>query len=95
MINLFLNSLKSYGLSQNVFVTTSYGALLLNREKKYRFFRYLNTFFMCLGIYISAIAIYFLNQFVLVKFDLVEIKLGVGVFFVGLYILGVTHRRLE
>lgn len=85
MLNLFLTNLVTYGLSSNLVVNSGVGVLLFGREKKYRFFRYINTLFLMLGIALSAIATYFLNKFVYAKFDLFEIKIGVLVFLVCLY----------
>lgn len=85
MINLFLTNLSAYGLSQNVFINSGYGALLIGREKKYGFFRHINILFLLLGIIISSIATYFLNQFVLIRFDLEMLKLGFAIFIAGLY----------
>jgi len=85
MFNLFLTNLQTYGLSENIFVNTGYGALLIGREKKYRFFRHINILFLMLGIFICSIATYFLQQFVFDKFDLFKIKLGVAIFLAGLY----------
>lgn len=85
MFNLFLTNLQTYGLSENIFVNTGYGALLIGREKKYRFFRHINILFLMLGIFVCSIATYFLQQFVFDKFDLFEIKLGVAIFLAGLY----------
>ena len=85
MFNVFLANLVTYGLNQNILISNGYGALVLGREKKYRFFRHLNILFMILGIAICAIAMYFFNQFVIDKFDVVEIKVGVLVLLAGLY----------
>ncbi len=85
MLNVFLANLVTYGLNQNVLISTGYGALVLGREKKYRFFRHLNILFTILGIAICAIAMYFFNQFVIDKFDIIEIKAGVLVLIAGLY----------
>lgn len=85
MLNLFLTNLANFGLNQNIFINSGYGALLTGREKKYRFFRYINVLFMILGIILCSIATYFLNQFVFVKFDITEVKLGVVILFAGLY----------
>lgn len=90
MFYLFLTNLQNYGLTQNVFVNTGYGALLIGREKKYRFFRYVNILFMMLGVLICSIVTYFINKFVFVKFDLYEIKIGVVIFFAGIYNLFVS-----
>lgn len=85
MLNLFLTNLANFGLNQNVFVNSGYGALMLGREKKYRLFRYINMLFMLLGIILCSIATYFLNQFVLLKFDILEVKIGVVILLAGLY----------
>lgn len=85
MFNLFLTNLVTYGLSSNIVINSGVGALLFGREKKYRFFRYINTLFLMLGIALCAVATYFLNKFVFTKFDLMEIKIGVLVLLVCLY----------
>ncbi len=90
MLNLFLNNLANYGLNQNIYINSGYGALLLGREKKYRFFRHLNILFLLLGIGIISIATYFFNKFVIVKFDMSEIKVGFVVILSGLYNLLVS-----
>ena len=85
MINLFLTNLMNFGLNQNIFVNSGYGAMLVGREKKYRFFRYINILFTILGIILCSIATYFLNQYVFEKFDIFEIKVGAVIFLAGLY----------
>ena len=85
MLDLFLTNLVTYGLNSNIVVNSGVGAVLFGREKKYKLFRYINTLWLMLGICISAIATYFLNEFVYLKFDLAEIKIGVLVFLVCLY----------
>lgn len=90
MLNLFLTNLATYGLSSNIVVNSGVGVLLFGREKKYTLFRYVNTLLLLLGICLSAICIYFLNQFVLMKFDLSEIKVGILVILVCLYNLLVS-----
>lgn len=85
MFDVFLANLVTYGLNQNILISTGYGAILLGREKKYRFFRHLNILFTILGIAICSIAMYFLNQFVIEKFDIIEVKVGMIVLLAGLY----------
>jgi hypothetical protein len=85
MFDVFLANLVTYGLNQNILISNGYGALVLGREKKYRFFRHLNILFTILGIAICAIAMYFFNQFVIDRFYVVEIKVGVFVLLAGLY----------
>lgn len=85
MLNLFLTNLISYGVSSNIVVNSGVGVILFGREKKYKLFRYVNTLFLLLGICLCSICIYFLNQFVLTKFDLSEIKIGILVILVCLY----------
>ena len=85
MLNLFLANLVTYGLNSNIVVNSGVGVLLFGREKKYRFFRYLNTLFLMLGIILCGIATYFLNEYVYLAFDLLEIKLGVLILLVCLY----------
>ena len=85
MLNVFLANLVTYGLNQNILVSSGYAALMLGREKKYRFFRHLNMLFTILGIAICSIAMFFINDFVISKFDVVEIKVGIAVLLAGLY----------
>lgn len=85
MFNVFLANLVTYGLNQNILVSSGYAVLLLGREKKYRFFRHLNMLFTILGIAICSIAMFFINDFVINKFDIVEIKVGIAVLLAGLY----------
>lgn len=85
MFDIFLANLVTYGLNQNILISTGYGAILLGREKKYRFFRHLNILFTILGIAICSIAMYFFNQFVIEKFDIIEVKAGMIVLLAGLY----------
>lgn len=85
MLNLFLTNLVTYGLNQNILVNSGYAALLIGREKKYRFFRHLNILFLILGIVIVSVATYYINEFVLAKFDLFEIKIGIVIFLAGIY----------
>ena len=90
MLNLFLTNLISYGVSSNIVVNSGVGVILFGREKKYKLFRYINTLFLLLGICLCSLCIYFLNQFVLTKFDLSEIKIGILVILVCLYNLLVS-----
>ncbi len=90
MLNLFLTNLQTYSLTENIFVNTGYGALLIGREKKYRLFRHINILFLMLGIFLCSLATYFLNQFVLEKFDFAELKLGLVIVLAGLYNLLVS-----
>jgi len=85
MFDVFLANLVTYGLNQNILISTGYGAILLGREKKYRFFRHLNILFTILGITICSIAMYFFNQLVIEKFDIIEVKVGMLVLLAGLY----------
>lgn len=90
MFNVFLANLVTYGLNQNILVSSGYAALLLGREKKYRFFRHLNMLFTILGIAICSIAMFFINDFGINKFDVVEIKVGIAVLLAGLYNLFIS-----
>lgn len=90
MFNVFLANLVTYGLNQNILVSSGYAALLLGREKKYRFFRHLNMLFTILGIAICSIAMFFINDFVINKFDVVEIKVGIAVLLAGVYNLFIS-----
>ncbi len=85
MLNVFLTNLVTFGLNSNIVVNSGVGVVLFGREKKYKLFRYINTLLLMLGIVLCAIATFFLNQYVYLKFDLGEIKVGVLVFLVCLY----------
>ena len=85
MLDLFLANIVIYGLNSNIVVNSGVGVLLFGREKKYKLFRYINTLFLMLGIVVCGIATYFLNKYVYLAKDLLEIKLGVLVFLVCLY----------
>lgn len=85
MLDLFLTNLVTFGLNSNIVLNSGVGVILFGREKKYKLFRYINTLFLMLGIVLCSIATYFLNQYVFLKFDLTEIKVGVLVFLVCLY----------
>ena len=55
MLNVFLTNLVTFGLNSNIVVNSGVGVLLFGREKKYRFFRYINTLFLMLGIALSML----------------------------------------
>lgn len=90
MLNLFLTNLIEFGLSSNIVVNSGTGALLFGREKKYTFFRYASVLFLILGVCICSFANYFLTNYVYVKFDICEIKVGVLVIIACLYNLLVS-----
>lgn len=90
MLNLFLTDLVTYGLNSNIVVNSGFGTLLFGREKKYKVFRYINTLFLMLGICICSLATFFLEKYVYLKFDLLEIKVGVLVIIACLYNLLVS-----
>ena len=85
MLNVFLTGLVTYGLNQNILVNTGYAPIIIGREKRYRFFRYINILFTMLGIALCSIATYFLNDLIIVKYNVSEIKVGIIVFLAGLY----------
>ena len=91
MVNLFLADLVTYGLQTNIVTNSGVGVLLFSREKKYNSFRYINTLFLMLGIAICSIATYFLDKFVLVQFDLAEIRLCVAVVIAACYHLLISR----
>ena len=90
MLDLLFANLITYGLNSNILVNSGVGVCLLGREKKYRFFRYINTLLLMLGICVCSIAVYFLNEYVLIKFDMSEAKIGVMVLLVCLFNLLVS-----
>lgn len=85
MISTFLNNLISYGLVNNVVVSTGAGVVLMQREKTYRSFRYLSCLFLILGIVICSAISYALENYVYSKFDLGFVAVTANVFFVGIY----------
>ena len=90
MFETFLSYLALYGLKENVFVCNASGPLQVQREKMYRSFRYINALFLILGIILTSIISYFLNNYVYAKYDLFEISVTVNVFVVALYNLLVS-----
>ena len=66
-------------------VNNGSGALVLQREKMYRSFRYIDSLFVIIGFAIISIISYFLNTYLFVKFDLGYVSFTVVVFLVGLY----------
>lgn len=91
MIETFLSYLALYGLKENIFVVNGSGPLQIQREKMYRKFRYVNALFLILGIIVTSLISYVLNNFVYEKFDLFYISVSVNVFIVALYHLIVAH----
>jgi len=85
MVQVILSYLILYGISSNVIVFNGSGAMLFQREKMYRSFRYVSTLFLMLGIVLSSFVAYVLNNYVYAKFDLYYIGTSVIVLFVGLY----------
>lgn len=85
MISTFLNNLISYGLVNNVVVSTGAGVVLMQREKTYRSFRYLSCLFLILGIVLCSEIAYALENYVYSKFDIGFIAVTVNVFFVGVF----------
>lgn len=85
MLNLFLTSLANFGLNNNLVINSGVGTVLFGREKQYRFFRYINLLFLLLGIIVCSFAVYFLDNYVCLKYDLSEIKVGVLILLVCLY----------
>ena len=71
MLQTFLSYLAIYGLKDNIFVMNGAGALQIQREKMYRTFRYVNALCLVLGIILTSLVSYFLNNYIYAKFDLV------------------------
>lgn len=91
MLETFLSYLALYGLKENIFVYNGSGPLQIQREKMYRSFRYINALFLILGIVLTSVISYFLNNFIYEKFDLAYISVSVNVFIVALYNLLVSR----
>ncbi len=91
MIETFLSYLALYGLKENIFVVNGSGPLQIQREKMYRRFRYINALFLILGIILTSLIAYVLNNFVYEKFDLFDISVSVNIFVVAFYHLLVAH----
>lgn len=90
MFQTFLSYLAIYGLKDNIFVMNGAGPLQIQREKMYRSFRYINALFLVLGIILTSLVSYLLNNYIYAKFDLFYINISVSVFLVALYNLGVS-----
>lgn len=90
MMDVLLSSLINAGLKSNIVVDSGVGPLLFSREKRYSLFRYISVMFLILGISVIAVAMYFLENYVLSKFGLLEFKICIAVLFAGLFNLLVT-----
>lgn len=90
MLNLFLSNLVGFGLQSNLVVNSGTGALLFGREKKYAFFRYISILFLILGVCVCSALNYFLTNYIYLKFDVMEIQVGVLTIFACLYNLLVS-----
>jgi len=90
MGNVLLSSLINVGIKSNIVVDSGVGPLLFSREKRYSLFRYISIMFLILGISVISVAMYFLQNYVLIKFDLLEFKVCIAVLFAGLYNLLIT-----
>ena len=90
MFNVLLSSLINVGVKSNIVAGNGAGPLIYTREKQYGMFRYVSVLFLILGVCLSSVAMYFLQKFVLTKFDLMEFKICIVVLLVGLFNLLVT-----
>lgn len=90
MLQMFLSYLLIYGVQSNIVVFNGAGALVFQREKMYRSFRYLDAIFVIIGTAIIGTIAYFLNKYVYAKFDIAYINVTVVVFLVGFYNLVVS-----
>lgn len=90
MMDVLLSLLINAGLKSNIVVDSGVGPLLFSREKRYSLFRYISVMFLILGISVIAVAMYFLENYVLSKFGLLEFKICIAVLFAGLFNLLVT-----
>ena len=90
MVNVLLSSLINAGVKSNIVVDSGVGPLLFSREKRYSLFRYISVMFLILGISVISVAVYFLENYVLSKFNLLEFKVCIAVLFAGLFNLLVT-----
>ena len=89
-MDVLLSLLINAGLKSNIVVDSGVGPLLFSREKRYSLFRYISVMFLILGISVIAVAMYFLENYVLSKFGLLEFKICIAVLFAGLFNLLVT-----
>lgn len=90
MLNVLLSSILNVGIKSNIVADNGVGPLLFSREKRYGFFRYLSMLFLIIGVCICSIAMYFLQKYVLVKYELAEFKVFIVVLIAGLYSLIVS-----
>lgn len=90
MFDVLLSSLINVGVESNIVAGNGAGPLIFTREKQYGMFRYLSILFLILGVCLCSVAMYFLEKFVLTKFDLFEFKICIVVLLAGLYNLLVT-----
>ena len=91
MAQMLLSYLVLYGIRSNVIILNGSGALVLQREKMYRSFRYLDAILVILGTVVISIITYILNTYVYAKLNLYYINFSVVVFMVGLYNLFVSY----
>ena len=90
MFDVLLSSLINVGIKSNIVAGNGAGPLIFTREKQYGMFRYISLLFLILGVCLCSVATYFLQKFVLIKFDLLEFKICIVVLFAGLFNLLVT-----
>lgn len=84
MLNILISSLLNVGIKSNIVAGNGVGPLIFSREKQYGFFRYISTLLLMLVIIITSIGIYFLEQYVLIPFDILEFKICIVVFVAGI-----------
>lgn len=90
MFDVLLSSILNVGIKSNIVAENGCGPLLFSREKGYGFFRYLSMLFLIIGVCVCSIGVYFLQKYVLVKYELAEFKIFIVVLIVGLYNLIVS-----
>ena len=90
MFDVLLSSILNVGIKSNIVVESGVGPLLYSREKKYGLFKYISILFLILGVSICSVATYFLEKFVLTKFDILDFKICIVVLIAGLFNLLVT-----
>ena len=85
MFDILLSSILNVGVKSNVIADNGVGPLLFAREKGYGFFRYLSMLFLIIGVCLCSLATYFLQKYLIVKYELVEFKIFIVVLVAGLY----------
>ena len=85
MLNVILGFLLLYGVKSNVVISLGSGALLFQKEKQYRKFRLISSFYLMLGVIVCLIISYFLHNYIYKPYDMLYLNVVVSVLMVGIY----------